>query len=352
MATKIRSGYFTHHWDAFGTARAHERIIEAIDKTKFEVFVLYWPGGDNTRLPIIEKYPGVTLVPFDRSLEKTGPEDGYTPVTNNFKKVVSNLRLDLAHVARSGYFEFPLNERIAPLQIESNIFGAQDNSGFLDKSIAICNYIAQIRGKTDAVVYNPIPPPELEGSNLRAELGIPEDAIVCGRIGRAANFHPWALWAFSELVKHIPNLYYIIISPCQETLTYIRDVNIPNVITLPPTLDDAYIHKFHRTLDIFLHARLDGEVCSTSIQAAMYAKIPIVSHISSIYNGQVEIIGNGGYVANSAEEYKNCLYNLIVDKDFRKQIGQNAFEVSKKYDQKIVVKQLEDLYIKWHNEIL
>lgn len=348
MTNRIKIGFYVHHFDHAGTARSHERIIEAIDKTKFEVFVLYWTSGDNSRLHIIGRYPEVTLVPFERSLEKTGPEGGYTPVTNNFKEVVSKLGLSILHVGRSGYMEFPYVERIAPLQIETNIFGSIDNSGFLDKSIAICNYIAQLRGSTDAVVYNPIPPAELDGPNLRAELGIPEDAIVCGRIGRAANFHPWALWSFSELVKHIPNIYYVIVSPCQDTLAYIQNNNIPNVITLPPTLDDAYIHKFHRTIDIFSHFRSDGEVCSTAIQSAMYAKIPVVSHISPVFNGQTEVISNGGFVANSSEEYKNCLYNLIVDKNLRQQIGQNAYNIAREnYDQTKVVKILEKLYTQW-----
>jgi len=345
---KIKIIFYTHELDYAGTARSHERIVESLNRDIFEPYVFYWVDcHNNPRLPIVEKLVGKDhLIGFYRSNEKTGPEEGYTPLWSDFYERAMEVKPDIIHCARSGYYEYPLNKRIAPLQVETNIFAHKDESAFLDRSICISNCIDYIRQGSDAVIYNPIPAARLEGDSLRRQYDIPEDAVVCGRIGRPSNYHPFALEAFKRAVKKYPNLWYINIAPCRVFMQEAQGV--PNVVLIPPTSDDSFIEKFHRTIDIFAHYRLDGECCSTAIQQAMMYGLPVISHISKSYNGQIETIGNGGFVARTADEYYDFLCHLVEFKQMREDFGQRArARALAEFDQEIIVRKIEDCYMKW-----
>jgi glycosyltransferase involved in cell wall biosynthesis len=291
------------------------------------------------------------LVSFKRSKEKTGPEKGYTPLWTNFHEIASEIKPDIIHFARSGYYEWPFDKRLAPLQIETNVFAAKDDSGFLDKSISICDYNAKIRKVADAIITNPVPEAQFAGFNLRETYKIPSDAIVCGRIGRPRGFDPIAISAFKRAVFSNPKLYYLVIAPCNEFKAAAQGV--PNIIFIEPTSDDNLIAAFHRTLDIYLHYRIDGEIQSTAIAQAMIYGIPIISHISKYNNGQIETIADGGFVANNEEQYYQFLCYLISNKEIRKEIGRKArTHALENYEQEMVVRKVEDCYIRWLHPLI
>ena len=347
---KIKILFYTGGLDYGGTWRSHERLMEGINWMKYDPYIMYWDEcpGDN-RLEIVrEKFGQDRLIPFKRSQKKQAASTGYLPEYTNFYDVAIKQKFDIIHYARSGYYEWPFNKRMAPLQIETNIFGGKDESPFLDKSIAICNYIKNVRGKSDAVIYNPIPLPEKKVYDLRQQLNIPQDSFVFGRIGRADNFHPVGIDTFAKLVKLFPNIYYVIIGACDSAKQ--RAANIPNIRIVEPTNDDNFINAFHHTIDAMLHYRMDGEVHSTAIAQAMVYGIPIISHISCAYNGQIETIGNGGYVAFDEEEYYNAAKQVIIDKNYRERLSTFALEESQRFLQPTIIKQYEDCLEKWYNE--
>lgn len=111
------------------------------------------------------------------------------------------MNFDIIHFARGGYYEWPFIERIATLQIETNIFGFRDSSEYLDISVTICNKVNEIRGTSDYIIYNPIPLPLESNENLRSELNIPDNYHVFGRIGRKANFDPIAIESINIVKK-------------------------------------------------------------------------------------------------------------------------------------------------------
>jgi glycosyltransferase involved in cell wall biosynthesis len=345
---KIRVGFQLGEWTYAGTARSHFRILEALDRDRFEPFALVWRDGQNDLLPALQRVLGDHVIFYERSQARRGHEDYHRPESTNFEDVVAGLNLDILHGARGGYPEWPLSTgRHARLQVETNIFGDLDPSPTLDRTISICHYIARRRGRTDAVIYNPIPPAELEGPNLRAELGIPEDAIVCGRIGRPANFDPIAIEAFVRVQEEIPNLCYLVVAPPEEMVKWGMERRVPNCICFAPRTDDAWIAKFHRTLDIFLHFRSDGEVHSTAIAQAMMYGIPVISHKSRGYNGQSETLGMGGYVADDLDAYTAILREMAKDKWLRDDFGKDAVERAQSFLQSTVVRQIEEKYIEW-----
>jgi glycosyltransferase involved in cell wall biosynthesis len=351
---KLKILFYSHIINYAGTWRSHERIIEGLDQDLFEPYVFYWEQCNaHNRLENVAHIIGDQhLIPFHRSAEKTGPEQGWMPLRSNFFETAKQFDFHIIHFARSGYFEWPFVERLAPLQIETNIFGYNDTSVFLDKSIAICQYIAQARGKTDAVIYNPIPDVAEEGNDLRKDFSIPKEAIVFGRIGRPANFTAIALEAFDHLARRFKDLFYIIIGPCNETRGFVEARKIPNVILLEPTMDDDFIDAFHRTIDVMLHYRADGEVHSTAIAQAMMYGIPVISHVSNQYNGQIETIGKAGGVARDLNEYIHLTEQLIRNPELRFQMSETARKIAlEQYEQNKVVKMIQDKYVQWYNDI-
>jgi glycosyltransferase involved in cell wall biosynthesis len=262
------------------------------------------------------------------------------------------MRFDVVHVARSGHYEWPLTERLAPLHVETNIFGDRDRRGVLDRSLAASEYVAALRGGADAVSYMPIPAPERDGDTLRARLGIPAGAIVAGRIGRPANFTPIALEAFARLAAEDPQLWYVIVAPCERTRAWVAAHRPPRVLFLPPTSDDALIAAFHRTIDVFLHYRADGETYGTALQQALAYGIPCVSHASGAYMGQVETIGDGGVVARDGEEYYQAARRLVRDAGHRAAVGRRALARARAFEPAPIARRVEALYLDWHAEAL
>jgi glycosyltransferase involved in cell wall biosynthesis len=339
--------FYSHTIDFAGTWRSHERILLNLDKEKFDVYVFYNPNLLNDRLEYIKDQLGEDkVIPFNASIDKESPSTGYKYRETNFSELAKSMNFDIIHFARGGYYEWPFIERIAPLQIETNIFGFKDNSNFLDCSVTICNRINDIRGGSDYVVYNAIPQPIESNDNLKEELNIPNDYHIFGRIGRKANFNPIAIESLS-LIKNMGYKFkYIIIGACSQTINLISSLGLSDdCIIIETTNDDEFIHKFNNTIDVFLHYRSDGECHSTAIAQALIYGVPVISHYGG-YNGQSETIKDGGYVANNINDYTEYLLKLLNDKEFYNKISNNAKERAMEFEQFKIVKQWEEVYLK------
>lgn len=350
---KVRIGFYTHHWDYAGTARSHEQIALNINKELFDPFILYWPGANNPRLPYLEEKLGKdNLIPFDRSTEKTDAASGYAPVQNNIKEVCKQFKLDILHVARGGHFEWPLNDRVCSIQVETKIFTDQEPRTYVDWSFPIVPFVGYESKQT--VVPNPISYPLTDPSigSFRGDPGIDKETVVYGRIGREGNWSPHGIAGFQAAIDVNPNSYFLIIAPCPEDVEFYNSWEHKDRVRLiPPTADDRFIQKFFNTLDVFLHYRADGEVCSVAIAQAMANKLPVVSHTSTVYNGQVEMLYGCGFVADSKEAYVAHVQNLARDKQLRVFTGTSAYQqYQMMYSPEAVLPWYENDYIRLYIE--
>ena len=349
---KIKIVFYSHTIDFAGTWRSHERVLLNLDKNIFQPYVLYRPYADNNRIEYVKQKLGEEFViPFEASREKTGPNQGYSFIQSNFKEKINKIKPHIIHFARSGYYEWPFVERLCPVQMETNIFGFKDNSKYLDYSVTISDRTTSLRGGSNIRIYNPIPLPINSEENLKKELGIEEDYVIFGRIGRKDNFHPIALNCLNKLKNKNIKFKYIIIGACNSTISTINRLNLQNeCIVIETTNDDFYIDKFHNTIDIFLHYRSDGETFGTAIAQSMMYGNPIISHYAG-YNAQSEIIGDGGFVAKNEDEYFNEIIKLIEDKKYFNSISDNGKKISLKFEEKLITKQFENLYLELYNNI-
>jgi glycosyltransferase involved in cell wall biosynthesis len=347
---KIKICFYAHTVDYAGTWRSHERIILNLDKNIFDPYIIYREEADNNRLPfIINNFDNNKLISFSAKNHKTGPEQGYSFIETNFYDVLKKYNFDIFHFARGGYYEWPFVKRFCPIQVETNIFGFRDNSEFLDRSISISETINKMRGGTDIMIYNPIPEENPNANDLKKFYNIPEDYFVFGRIGRKDNFHPIALNALKLLKNKGVNFKYIIIGACNFTISKINELDLNNeCIIVETTNDDNYIDDFHKTIDVFLHYRSDGETFGTAIAQSMMYGNPVVSHYAG-YNAQSEIISDGGYVSNNEIDYCDEIFKLINDKNYYDFRSNNAKIRSKDFEEKVISKKMEKIYINLYN---
>ena len=344
----MRVALYSHNIDFAGTWRSHERLAEVMQNVPgVAVDVFFSPDVENNRLSVAKGIlSNCEFVPFQRSREKSGPDTGYAPITSDIEKVAAKRSLDVFHFARSGYYEWPFNRRIANIHVETNIFGYTDTSGLLDGSVVIARCLGIPESPSRTLIPNPIPAPTSSYNSiasLRHELGIDSDTLVFGRIGRPANFIPISLDAFDSFRK-IKKSKYIIIGACDEARNFVIQRSMQDdVILLECTNDDAYIERFHKTIDVFAHYRSDGEICSTAIAQAMMYGIPVITHTAG-HNGQIEWLGEGGLFARNAQEYLNAMLSMTLqDKYVMMSISAKKFAETH-FDQRAVTHRVLEFY--------
>ncbi len=350
-----------------GTDRTAQLMCKYLaNDPRYEPFLVYRNQGDNSRLKIMQDILGADhVIEYDWEPGKKGRQAPYLPERDNLYEVLLKIDPDIVHVHRSGYREWPLRY-VAPRAkwVETNIFGFDDKSGDIDKHIYICDYIkntALKRGNADGpILYNPIELPyEYEQNNngrltdhgtipyLSRYLGLGDFSTILGRVGRPDNFDPISLRAFALLEKDYPHVHYVVVNPCDGWRQEVKRLNLSRVHFLDPIINDETLSMFYQDIDIYAHARSDGEVCPCNIQEAMMHGLPVVSHRSNLYNGQSEIIGDAGFVVpvNDWESYYKALKSLVEDAGLRNEFGAKAEKRAKSlFEASNVVGQLKGIY--------
>jgi glycosyltransferase involved in cell wall biosynthesis len=187
--------------------------------------------------------------------------------------------------------------------------------------------------------------------NLISEMNIPEGFHIFGRIGRKDNFHPITLNSLKKLKDSGFKFKYIIIGACNQMINLINNLGLTNeCIIIEPTNDDEFIHKFHNTIDLFLHYRVDGECHSTAISQSLMYGVPVISHYAG-YNGQEETISNGGFVCKNENEYVESIIKLCNDTELYEKMSYNAKKRAMDFEQNKITLEWESLYKKLYHNI-
>lgn len=337
---KIRVVHHSKTVGYSGTDRTNQLFCKYLAQSdRFEPFIVYRDGDpNNQRLDIVREWLGEDhVLPYEWEPGKKGRQAPFLPERDNLHEVLSEIDPDIVHVHRSGYAEWPCFRYMAPRAkwVETNIFGYSDKTPEkqIDLNIYISDYIRERAmedgGPDGPVLYNPIEQPHRDvlpiqhmacKEELRRKFGIPhaidgKEPILLGRVGRADNFDPISLKAFSEIEKMYPNAFYLVVNPCHRWREVANQLGIQNIHYSDPIFDDKALSDFYLGLDIYAHARHDGECCPCNIQEAMMHRLPVVSHESAIYNGQSEIVGNAGFVVplGNWQAYRDVLSELIAN---------------------------------------
>ena len=98
------------------------------------------------------------------------------------------------------------------------------------------------------------------------------------------------------------------------------------------------VGKLLSITDIYLATSL-REGLPVNIMEAMYKKLPIIA-----MNNRGHRALKSGIIIENEKMMKEKIIELIEDKNFRKQLGDEAFKTSKKYSIEKVIIEMENIY--------
>ena len=300
-----------------------------MNSDQYEPYILYRDGILTERLSVVSSwFNGKNLIPYTWIPGKRGKQHPYIPEESNFVDKLQEIKPDIVHVHNAGTAEWPCFKSLYPEAkwINHSIFGYTDVQKYVDYSIYICNTIQELAinnhfGKSGSMLYNPIEQPLCTDtlaarSILINKYGLPDNAFILGRVGRADNFTDISLKAFQLIERQFPHVYYLVVNPCHQWTSFAKNNGIQNVRFVDTIIDDLGMSQFYSGIDVLAHARDDGECNSVVIGEAMMHGVPVVTHYTSGYNGQAESVAGVGFCVpkNDYFAYADVLTKLISDK--------------------------------------
>lgn len=343
---KIRVAFIKYGGLTSGGSEKLLQIIAAnLPKDLFEVTYFYCDRGSflglDSKQPVTDIYRvnymlknNINLIKFSAPLvDLTSPFNNWlgTDFFNFFKEE----DFDMIQTCRSGHKEFPfIKIRKTPIIDIIALSSGSDNQYNISRVIHLCNWSKDSwvkKGgdiKRAKIISLPINTEDDDGSDMVKFLGL-DNKFIFGMHQRVNDdiFSDIVLEAYSKVETQ--DTYFVLMGGSDRYKKQAEDLNIKNIIFLDSTGEQNVIFKFLRTLNVYSHARKDGEINSQAIAEALYVGLPIVSHKSEINNGHIECIGNAGNVVNNVFEYEEEMKKLISDKDYYLHRKHWAFNVFK-----------------------
>lgn len=283
-----------------GTQKFLQILAKYLNKDLFDVYFMYSSKRAADRLGYLEG-SGVKFIDFTFDyIQKKLPFyiQGMRP--HIFDAVKEN-RIDLLIVAGAGYPEFPAANLTKLPIVYINIFGSVNPQSNIKKYLCISDYLtgrvsSVLRGRDVETFYIQSEGPDAKalerGRFLRSSLGLKDEVMVFGRIGRPDDniFDPIGIEAFKSILKKYPEACYLIMAPPPILEAKVRSEGIPNVFFVPPSGKEDDIWAFHNAIDVLAHFRYDGETMGLNIAESMLCGKPIITHKSRIWNAHLEYL--------------------------------------------------------------
>ena len=140
-----------------------------------------------------------------------------------------------------------------------------------------------------------------ENGDLRAQLKIPDSALVFGRTGGRDTWSlPFTTSVITKALNEKSNYYFIF----QNTEPFIDH---ERVIFIESTADMIYKTKFINSCDAMIHARFEGESFGLACGEFSIRNKPVITWSGSNERNHIEILGERGLLYSNAEELLSLL---------------------------------------------
>lgn len=294
--------------------------------------------------------------------------DHVIPMTA-IQSIIDEYDIDIVHSFRSGYEEYPEpgKDFDGPHFVETNVFGQFDFNPLVKRSLFMSEWLLdQTRRRMSILrvhipqerwgfINNPVVgPPHSE--NMREELGLSSDTIVLGRCGRpdCGIYDDVNVKAALMLTSQGYDIHFLSMAPPQNMQDDLNRFGIPHT-NIEPNIDAWVLSRFYNTVDIYTHARADGETFGVNIAEAMIHRKPVVTHIAvpshpemGVFQSQTTLVDNGvtGFVVERDPwMYANAVKKLIDDEELRLTMGMvGQAKAHREYHAVPCAKKLGDVY--------
>jgi glycosyltransferase involved in cell wall biosynthesis len=354
----IRVLHYTRHLGLGGTEKTCQLFFENADCGRFEVALAYEINGTHPREYEFSKSAAVcngTMYPVGSY------ENPQSPNGEELQAVINHFKPDILHVYRSGYREFPEpGEHVeVPHFVETNVFGFYDGNARVNKTLFMSKWLMdytmqRLRPISRGIipsrfdfVNNPVEQPYTYNILPIAERWRRDNAIIVGRCGRPDN-------GVRLLRMQGYDIRFLVVAPPSNMVDDLAKHEIPFHM-IEPTVDPLLLSTFYNSVDIYTHARADGETFGVNIAEAMMHGRPVITHIATpsvpdmgVFQSQTELVDHGktGFVVNNNPgEYAEALMALIEDAPLRNRMGEfGRLKAESEYHVDACMHKLESIY--------
>lgn len=150
-------------------------------------------------------------------------------------------------------------------------------------------------------------------ADLRAELGIPKDAIVFGQYGGAESFDiKFVKKTIKYLSRKRKDLFFLFMgtNPFAKANLFFK---YKNIIFLPTNVDIMHKVAFINTCDAFIHARHRGETFGIAIGEFSSKNKPIITFRDSEEKNHLQVLKDKALLYSNGHELTNILMSFNPD---------------------------------------
>jgi len=362
---KIRVLHYLRNLNLGGTEKTCQLFFEHAGED-FEVAVVTERSGQHPRLEEFRKAAKVSG--GEIFMVDSYAQEGIIDVSG-LNGVIAHFKPDIFHVYRSGYAEYPEpGEHIkVPHFVETNVFGMFDPNPAIGRTLfmskwlmdSLTNRMSAIARNTydDRLDYvnNPVVSPYTDDC-LPIKNQWPSDCIILGRVGRPDNgiYNSVHIEAAYRLRQQGYDVRFVVVAPPSNMVDDLANYEIPFYM-VEPTTDPLILSQAYNTMDIYAHARADGETFGVNIAEAMIHSLPVVTHVATpsvpgmgVFQSQTELVDHGltGLIVdNDVEQYTNALKRLIDGVNLRLYMGASGrAKAEREYHIDACMKKLERIY--------
>ena len=339
----ITIAVFTYYGlDKGGTEKFLQTVSALLPKDIYKVDYYYIDSIPERVSSVKKKYlieNNVTLFPYH--CEKVDTKKRYIYQRNsNFFDVFQGA--DIVLTGSSGYTEEILQhiKKIPIIQTIHYVNGG-DNQFNISRVLHISEFSKNMWIKKGGdklrteMISHPIVIPQYNKIDIRKQFGIDDNDFVFGLHQRDNDyiFSDMPLNAYAQIENE--HTAFIICGGSKKYRAQAENLNLKRCYFIDATDSNDVIYSFLEALDVYAHGRYDGELNSTALAEAMYFGLPVITHPSDIFNGQLEVINGNGFVANNSNEYAEKMKVLLNNKDVYNACAIESKKIfEKKYDPK------------------
>ena len=352
----IKVLHYLRHLDIAGTTKTCQLFFE---RANCEAILVHEATGDKTRLGEFMKAAEGRSDKHIVEIDSYRGDQKNKPSGEQLQKVINDFEADIIHVYRSGFTEFPSPgvDVYIPHFVETNVFGFIDQNPLVERTLFMSKWLMDntLRGRTHErfdYVNNPVEMPRTDDTLE----GLSSDAIWLGRCGRPDNgiYNSVNVDAARLLRMQGYDVRFLVMAPPSNMIKDLEAYEIPHC-AFSPTTDPLFLSQFYNSVDIYAHARADGETFGVNIAEAMIHGKPVVTHIATpsvpgmgVFQSQTELVDDGttGFIVyNNPAEYADALKKLIDNKEQATAFGMAGKQKAiKEYLTDVCVEKLENIY--------
>lgn len=268
----------------------------------------------------VEKYEGIKCLLYENESE--------------VPSIIDREKIDMFYMIKAG----GRNEGVTPTNCKTAIhciFSMAEPHG--DVYAGVSEWLAKRFGNNTWVPHIINPPQTNE--TLHAELGIPSDAFVIGRLGGYGQFDlPFAQIAVKTAIERREDLWAVFLN----TKPFIDH---PRVKFLPFNASNLYKSKFIKTCDAMIHARSDGETFGLAVGEFSFFNKPVFTFDAPYgwyMRAHIDMLGDKALLYKDGNQLLS--YLLQIDKDYVNGVEWDCY--SSRFSPSNVMKQFNEIFIK------